>query len=149
MTICVMLHVRVLSFLHVTFHNIITYTANKYKHSMCTMLSLLVLRSTRQSDQMVTGCLKSRFGAKNEKRKQIISLSLPNMSLNFVFYKPKSKCILILYFSKDDGGPRSQVCAHSTLRSAPHRHQRKFFGVGGCKVKKKFELQKLLTPKKV
>ena len=27
-----------------------------------------------------------------------------------------------------DGGPRSRVCARETLRSAPHRHYRKFFG---------------------
>ena len=27
-----------------------------------------------------------------------------------------------------DGGPRSRFCARLTLRSAPHRHQRNFFG---------------------
>ena len=27
-----------------------------------------------------------------------------------------------------DGGPRSRVCARLTLRSAPHRHKRYFFG---------------------
>ena len=27
-----------------------------------------------------------------------------------------------------DGGPRSRVCARETLRSAPHRHERKFSG---------------------
>ena len=27
-----------------------------------------------------------------------------------------------------NGGPRSRVCAHLTIRKAPHRHQRKFFG---------------------
>jgi hypothetical protein len=37
--------------------------------------------------------------------------------------------ILICYkknFAAADGGPLSQVCARLTLRSAPHRHKRKF-----------------------
>ena len=33
-----------------------------------------------------------------------------------------------------DGGPRSRVCARETLRSAPHRHERKFFGAHVCRV---------------
>ena len=28
-----------------------------------------------------------------------------------------------------NGGPRSQVCTRLTLRSAPHQHQRRFFGI--------------------
>ena len=31
-----------------------------------------------------------------------------------------------------DGGPRSRVCARETLRSAPHRHERKFSGTRFC-----------------
>ena len=33
-----------------------------------------------------------------------------------------------------DGGPRSRVCARRTLRSAPHRRERKFFGARVCSV---------------
>ena len=33
-----------------------------------------------------------------------------------------------------DGGPRSQVCARETLRSAPHRDERKFFGAHVCRI---------------
>ena len=33
-----------------------------------------------------------------------------------------------------DGGPRSWVCARETLRSAPHRRERKFFGARVCRV---------------
>ena len=33
-----------------------------------------------------------------------------------------------------DGGPRSRVCARETLRSAPHRRERKFFGARVCSV---------------
>ena len=33
-----------------------------------------------------------------------------------------------------DGGPRSRVRARGTLRSAPHRHQRKFSGTRVCRV---------------
>ena len=33
---------------------------------------------------------------------------------------------LNLYSAGADGGPRSRVCAHLTLRSAPHVHQQKF-----------------------
>ena len=33
-----------------------------------------------------------------------------------------------------DGGPRSRVCARWTLRLAPHRHERKFFGAHVCRV---------------
>ena len=33
-----------------------------------------------------------------------------------------------------DGGPRSRVRARGTLCSAPHRHQRKFFGTRVCRV---------------
>ena len=59
-------------------------------------------------------------------------------------------CLLFLNFKFDlcltmfkisdgaDGGPRSRLCARLTLRSAPHRHQQKFFGahvwVGRCEV---------------
>jgi hypothetical protein len=31
-----------------------------------------------------------------------------------------------------DGGPRSRVCARETLRSAPHRRERKFSGTHVC-----------------
>ena len=33
-----------------------------------------------------------------------------------------------------DGGPRSRVCARETLRSAPHRRERKFSGARVCRV---------------
>ena len=33
-----------------------------------------------------------------------------------------------------DGGPRSRVCARETLRSDPHRHERKFSGTRVCRV---------------
>jgi hypothetical protein len=33
-----------------------------------------------------------------------------------------------------DGGPRSRVCARETLRSAPHRRERKFSGAHVCRV---------------
>ena len=33
-----------------------------------------------------------------------------------------------------DGGPRSRVCARETLRSAPHRRERKFSGARVCTV---------------
>ena len=33
-----------------------------------------------------------------------------------------------------DGSPRSRVCARETLRSAPHRRERKFFGARVCRV---------------
>ena len=33
-----------------------------------------------------------------------------------------------------DGGPRSRVCARETLRSAPHRRERKFSGARVCRI---------------
>jgi hypothetical protein len=33
-----------------------------------------------------------------------------------------------------DGGPRFRVCARETLRSALHRHERKFSGARVCRV---------------
>ena len=37
-----------------------------------------------------------------------------------------------------DGGPRSRVCARETLRSAPHRHERKLSGTHFCSHLQKF-----------
>ena len=34
---------------------------------------------------------------------------------------------LIIISAHADGGPHSCVCARATLRSAPHRHEQKFF----------------------
>ena len=33
-----------------------------------------------------------------------------------------------------DGGPRSRVCARLTVRSSPHRHERKLSGTRVCRV---------------
>ena len=46
-----------------------------------------------------------------------------------------------------DWGPRSRVCARETLRSAPHRHERKFSGTCFCRVTFKIFEKKLKKPK--
>ena len=46
-----------------------------------------------------------------------------------------------------NGGPRSRVCARETLRSAPHRHERKFSGTRFCRVTFKIFENKLKKPK--
>ena len=47
-----------------------------------------------------------------------------------VCLRPKYMLGLLEKFRKSsagaDGGPHSRVCAHLTLRSAPHRHRQKF-----------------------
>ena len=49
-----------------------------------------------------------------------------------------------------DGSPCSQVCAHSSLSSASHQHQRKFFGAcvwgRGVKQKNSLPFQAILNP---
>ena len=44
-----------------------------------------------------------------------------------------------------DGGPCTRICACKTLRSAPHRHKRKFSGTHFCKVTLKHLPQPLRT----
>ena len=46
-----------------------------------------------------------------------------------------------------DGGPRSRVCARLTLRSAPHRRERKFSGTCACRVTFKHLTAKNSYPK--
>ena len=46
-----------------------------------------------------------------------------------------------------DGGPRFRVCARETLRSAPHRHERKFSGTRFCRVTFKIFEKNLKKPK--
>ena len=45
-----------------------------------------------------------------------------------------------------DGGPRSRVCARETLRSAFHRHERKFSGTRFCRVTFKIFEKNLKEP---
>ena len=42
--------------------------------------------------------------------------------------------IIIQISAGTDGGPHSRVCSRLTLRSAPHRHQQKFFAAHVCKI---------------
>ena len=49
------------------------------------------------------------------------------------FFSPKV-WQLVKISDHADGGPRSRVCARKTLRSAPHRRERKFSGARVCRV---------------
>ena len=58
-----------------------------------------------------------------------------------------SKYQVIKISASTDGGPPSQVCACETLRSAPHRHERKFSGTRFCRVTFKIFEKNLKKPK--
>ena len=86
-------------------------------------------------------CLNIKHSAKTQSYKYWKN----PLNVNFLVPKKKDKIS-----AGADGGPCSQVCACLTLRSAPHRHQRKFFGklvleLGSTNVDPK----NLLTPQKI
>jgi hypothetical protein len=59
------------------------------------------------------------------KRKIELIESKPNKTQADIKSKPPLKSELIIQIkisTSANGGPRSRVCAHETLRSAPHRH---------------------------
>ena len=60
------------------------------------------------------------------------------------------------YSASTNGGPRSRVHARGTLRSAPHRHERKFSGTRVCRIAFKHlpqplrsHIQSFRTPRQV
>ena len=60
----------------------------------------------------------------------IIQHFYSNILTNFLMKKRMRNKIT----ANADGGPRSRVRARETLRSAPHRRERKFSGVRACRI---------------
>ena len=56
------------------------------------------------------------------------------MEIPFWLVSPSMAQYAVWISAHTDGGPRSRVCARETLRSAPHRRERKFSGTRVCKV---------------
>ncbi len=63
--------------------------------------------------------------AQNKKKKR----KIPKIVAYSCFDKTVCTAPLGPIFPHADGGPRSRVCAHETLHSAPHRHERNFSNI--------------------